>query len=89
MKTTIDNAGRIVVPKEIWRLAGLHSGMVLEVSWRDDHIEIEPAATEARLVKKGNLLVAEPLDEVGPLTPDQGEQARESILIDRGEQFLS
>ena len=47
MRTTTDAAGRLVIPKEIRREAGLKPGMVLEVHWRDGHIEIEPAPLPA------------------------------------------
>lgn len=67
MKTTIDSAGRLVIPKEIRKEAGIEPGTLLEVTLREGHIEIVPAPQRVRLVKKGHLLVAEPETEVPAL----------------------
>jgi AbrB family looped-hinge helix DNA binding protein len=58
MTTTIDGSGRLVVPKEIRRQAGIRPNSRLEVRYRDGRIEIEPAPVPVRLEKKGRLLVA-------------------------------
>jgi len=58
MKTTIDAAGRIVIPAEIRRAAGLGAGAEVEVRVRDGVVELEPAATAVRMVKRGKLTVA-------------------------------
>lgn len=58
MKSTIDSAGRLVIPGEIRREAGLEPGTPLEVRWRDGIIEIEPASTPVKLQRRGKLLVA-------------------------------
>ncbi len=42
MKTTIDAAGRLVIPKKIREEAGLKPGTALDVRVRDGVIEIEP-----------------------------------------------
>jgi AbrB family looped-hinge helix DNA binding protein len=42
MKTTIDAAGRLVIPKQIGEKASLKPGMALDVRVRDGVIEIEP-----------------------------------------------
>jgi AbrB family looped-hinge helix DNA binding protein len=88
MRTTIDAAGRLVIPKEIRRAAGLQPGMPLEVSLRDGRIEIEPAPIAVDLVRKGGLLVAVPREPVEPLTNEIVEQTREAILRERFESFL-
>jgi AbrB family looped-hinge helix DNA binding protein len=67
MKTTIDSAGRLIIPKEIRKVAGLKPGMPLEVTLHEGHIEIAPVPQRIRLVKKGRLLVAEPDSDVPPL----------------------
>jgi AbrB family looped-hinge helix DNA binding protein len=85
MKTTIDAAGRLVIPKELRRLAGLRAGTVLEIRWQDGRIEIEPAAAPVQLVQKGRLLVAAGEDgEAEPLTADIVEATRASIQQERG-----
>jgi AbrB family looped-hinge helix DNA binding protein len=84
MKTTIDAAGRLVIPKEIRRQAQIQPGMELEIRWRDGRIEIEPAPTPMRLVQKGHFLVAVPEKELPPLTPDTVEETRRAVLRERG-----
>lgn len=83
MKTTMDNAGRLVIPKEIRREARLIPGAPLEVRWRDGHIEIEPAPTPVRLERRGRLLVAVPHKKLPKLTPETVEQTRARVLDDR------
>jgi len=55
MRTTIDQAGRIVVPKALRDQIGLESGEV-EVTVDNAAIRIEPVTTD-RLVEKGGRLV--------------------------------
>lgn len=57
MNTTIDRAGRVVIPKQLREIAGLRPGSPLRVEYRDGKIEIEAKAPKARLVRKGSLLV--------------------------------
>jgi AbrB family looped-hinge helix DNA binding protein len=58
MNTTIDAAGRLVIPKEIRRAAGLAANMPLELRCRDGVVEIEPAPVPVTLERRGRLLVA-------------------------------
>jgi AbrB family looped-hinge helix DNA binding protein len=83
MKTTIDAAGRMVIPKEIRREAGLQPGMPLEVRWREGCIEIEPAPLPVKLVRKGRLLVAVPQQDTGPLTAETVERTRRRLRRER------
>ena len=83
MKATIDAAGRMVIPKEIRREAGLKPGMPLEVRWREGRIEIEPAPLPVKLERKGRFLVAIPQQEVPPLTPETVEQTRRTLRRER------
>ncbi len=59
MKTTIDSAGRIVIPKEIRREAQILAAMAVEVRCQDGRIEIEPAPIPVTLTRRGRLLVAQ------------------------------
>lgn len=43
MKTTIDHAGRLVIPKDIRRESGIKPGMPLDVRWEKGAIAITPA----------------------------------------------
>lgn len=83
MKSTIDSAGRLVIPKAIRSEAGLKPGMSLEVCWRGGKIEIEPVSVPVRLVRKGGLLVAIPQKDVTSLTADAVERTRQSIRRDQ------
>ena len=77
INTTIDIAGRLVIPKEISVQAGLKPGMPLELRCRHGCIEIEPAPLSVELVRKSSLLVALPQEEVGSLTAEMVEQTRQ------------
>ncbi len=85
MKTTMDRAGRLVIPKEIRREAKLAPGVPLEVKWREGRIEIEPAPAAVRLQRRGRLLVAMPRKKTPALTPEAVEQTREKLLDDRSQ----
>ena len=58
MESTIDAAGRVVIPKSIREAAGLKPGSHLKIEYREGRIEIEQKSRKVRLVKKGGLLVA-------------------------------
>ncbi len=80
----MDAAGRLVIPREIRREAGLKPGTPLEVCWRDGRIEIEPTPLPVRLIRKGRLLVAVPQGKVGPLRAEAVEQTRRTLRRERG-----
>jgi AbrB family looped-hinge helix DNA binding protein len=70
MKTTMDRAGRLVLPKAIRREARIEAGAELEVRVRDGRIEIEPVPLEVEIRKRGRLTVAVPRRPVPPLTAE-------------------
>jgi AbrB family looped-hinge helix DNA binding protein len=53
MRTTIDKAGRLVIPKELRQEGGLKPGTELEIRWRHGVMEIEQAAIPVKLKKRG------------------------------------
>ncbi len=79
MKTTIDFAGRLVIPKKIRQEANLKAGLPLEIAWKEGRIEIEPAPLAVRLVRKGPLLIAVPAENPEPLTSGTVEFTRQSL----------
>jgi AbrB family looped-hinge helix DNA binding protein len=85
MITTIDPAGRLVIPKEIRQQAGLEPGMPLEVRLIEGHIEIEPAPLAVTLERRGRFLVAVPKEPVPALTLEQVEATRRMIRRERGD----
>jgi AbrB family looped-hinge helix DNA binding protein len=60
MRTTIDKAGRVVIPAAIRERAGLTAGAELEVTEDELGIRIERVASGPRLVRVGRRLVARP-----------------------------
>jgi AbrB family looped-hinge helix DNA binding protein len=58
MASTIDNAGRVVIPKAIREAAGLKPGSPLKIDYRDGRVQIERKSARVRLVRKGSVLVA-------------------------------
>ena len=70
MRTTIDGAGRIVIPKALRDEAGLKAGTEVEVVLRDGRVEIEPATVPMRVVKRGDSVVIEADIELPTLTAD-------------------
>lgn len=83
MTVTIDNAGRLVIPKEIRDRAGIEARMDLEIRYRDGRIEIEPSPLAVRLARKGRLLVAMPKTRVETLTAEAVEATRRRIRRER------
>ena len=79
MTITMDHAGRVVIPSEIRREAGLEPGVPLTVRWRDGVVEIEPQPLAVRIARKGRLLVAIPVDSVRPLETATVERTRASL----------
>jgi AbrB family looped-hinge helix DNA binding protein len=83
-RTTIDGAGRLVIPSDVRRAAGIRPGTLLDVRYRDGHIEIEPAPLPVRLERRGRWLVAvpeEPEEAVPPLTVETVEQTRQALAL--------
>lgn len=70
MISTIDSAGRLVVPKELREALGLSGGGPVEIRERDGRIEIEPLATPMALERLKGGSVAVPEAELPPLTDE-------------------
>jgi len=60
MRSTIDKAGRVVIPAAIRERAGLVAGAELEVTLDDAGVRLQRVAPGPRLVKIGRRLVARP-----------------------------
>jgi len=60
MKTTIDKAGRVVIPASLRDRAALTPGTELEVTLDEFGIRLERVAPGPRLVRVGRRLVARP-----------------------------
>ena len=60
MRTTIDKAGRVIIPAAIRDRAGLKPKTELDVTLDDIGIRLVRAAPEPKLVRRGRRLVAKP-----------------------------
>jgi len=65
MRTTIDKAGRVVIPAAIRERAGLQAGSELEVTEDERGIRLERVAAGPRFVKIGRRMVARPTVSAG------------------------
>ena len=83
MITTMDQAGRLVIPREVRREAALEPGTPLDVRWRDGVIEIEPQPLSVKLEPKGRLLVARPHTTVVTLRAATVERTRRNLTSRR------
>jgi AbrB family looped-hinge helix DNA binding protein len=83
MTTTMDAAGRLVIPREIRREASLEPGVPLEVRWRDGVIEIEPQPLAVTLERRGRFLVARPRNKIRSLRATTVEQTRNDLVVRR------
>lgn len=78
MSITIDNAGRLVVPKPVREAMGLKPGMPVDVSFVDGHIEIEYAPLDVRVDTSERLPRLIPQSDVEPIDDDLVRAALES-----------
>lgn len=77
MRTTIDGAGRVVVPKAIRDELSLVAGQELEIRARDGNIELDVPSVAVRLEERSGVIVAVPEQELPPLTADDVRHALE------------
>ncbi|MEX1295122.1 MAG: AbrB/MazE/SpoVT family DNA-binding domain-containing protein [Candidatus Limnocylindrales bacterium] len=71
MRTTIDKAGRIVVPKPMRDELGLRGGDALEITVRDRVIEIDVPLSPIHLEEREGVLVAVPEERLPTLTNEE------------------
>ncbi len=79
MRTTIDRAGRIVIPKPLRDELGLTEGTEVEVSAWEGKLEIEVPPATMRLERRGKVTVAVPDHELPPLTATEVREALERV----------
>ncbi len=79
MRTTIDRAGRVVIPKAVRDEAGLEAGAEVDVEFRDGRIEIEPTTVAMRLVKRERGATIDAGAEMPLLTSDAVRDVLERV----------
>lgn len=77
MRTTIDAAGRIVVPKLMRDELGLTGGQELEITTRDGHLEVDIPTVSMRLDERDGVVSAVPSEPLPVLTADQVRETLE------------
>jgi len=78
MRTTIDGAGRIVIPKAIRDRLGLPGGAEVEISEEDGRITLERPPVDIRLERRDDKLVAV-ADDAADLPPLTAEDVRDVL----------
>ena len=70
MRTTIDAAGRIVVPKPLRDAMRLRPGQAIDIVFTDGRLEIEVASAEVHVQESRGFPVAVPDEEIPSLVSD-------------------
>ncbi len=79
MRSTIDSAGRVVIPKRLRDRLGLEHGESVEIHERDGRIEIDPVPTAMSLVRRAGGSVAVPEEKLPPLTDEVVRETLERV----------
>jgi AbrB family looped-hinge helix DNA binding protein len=79
MKTALDAAGRLVIPKALRQALGPRPGQQLEIRASDGRLEIEVAATAMRLEKRGKSIAVVPKGKLPQLSADEVRDALERV----------
>lgn len=79
MRTSMDKAGRIVVPKPLRDELRLVEGQALDIRSVDGRLEIVAEPTPMRLVRKGRGAAAVPERPLPVLTAEQVRQTLERV----------
>jgi AbrB family looped-hinge helix DNA binding protein len=78
MRTTIDAAGRLVVPKAVRLAMGLTPGRVVDLVFTDGRIEIDVAPVDVHVEAGRPLPRVVPTEDMPALTDDQIRETLES-----------
>lgn len=84
MKTSIDKAGRVIIPKTLRLKAELKPGTELDVRYENGRIVLEPSEGRIRIVKRGRFYVAVSDDTLPRMTTEDVEELRAAVSRERG-----
>lgn len=84
MSSTIDAAGRLVIPRAVRDAAGITPETKLNVRYRDGRIEIEPAPLDVDIVDVDGVAVAQPKTPIPVMSAADVERARGQVRDERG-----
>ena len=79
IETTMDAAGRLVIPKAVRDAAGLTPGVVLRIQCRDGRVELTPAPRKVEVVQHDRVTVLIPSEESETLTGDVVRAVQRSL----------
>lgn len=79
MRTTIDSAGRVVVPKSLREAMGLTAGREIDVVFADGRLEIELAPADLEVDTSESVPVLRPREPLPPLTDEDIRAALDSV----------
>lgn len=79
MRTTIDGAGRVVVPKALRDRLHLTGGAAVEIDEHDGVLEIRPAAGDVEIVQTPEGPVAATSDPRAAMTDEATRQTLEHV----------
>lgn len=79
MRTTIDGAGRVVIPKAVRDAMGLSAGREIDIAYVDGRIEIELPTMDVEVDTSGTLPVIRPQSSVPTMDPDVVRQTLEAV----------
>lgn len=82
--STIDRAGRVVIPKAVRDQAGFEPGTPLGIRFRDGRIEIEPEAESVTVVNVGGVAVAYPTGDGPRVSVATVNATRDQLRSERG-----
>ncbi len=78
MTTTVDGAGRVVIPKSIRSRLGIGPGAAVAVSEHDGVVEIRPAPVPAKIVRRGRVAVISTDSPLATINDDDVRAALEA-----------
>lgn len=84
MRTTIDNAGRVVIPKVLRERGSFAPGTELDARLEDGYLVLEPRALRVAIRKRGAFFVAEALEPVPVLRESDVDRVVGALRSERG-----